>query len=262
MRLRLLLAAVVALGGWAAATSFAAAPLRLPAPLSARTVRLPILMYHRIDLLTGSLPGITRRLTVDPHDFAAQMAWLKGHGYHAVTELQAFDALEHGARLPAKPILITFDDGYRDVLGKASPILERLHMPATAFVITDRISGGDPSFLTWGNLRALEQRGIEIGSHTVTHTELPLLSDSEALAELRDSRAALERHLGHLVQWFAYPAGREDTRVVHLVEEAGYVLALTTSPGTVQQADHPFELHRYEVLDSTGVGGLASLLGH
>src|SRR5207302_1234111 len=82
----------VALGGWAAATSFAAAPLRLPAPLSARTVRLPILMYHRIDLLTGSLPPITRRLTVDPHDFAAQMAWLKGHGYHAVTELQAFDA--------------------------------------------------------------------------------------------------------------------------------------------------------------------------
>src|SRR5207245_1178107 len=184
------------------------------------------------------------------------MEWLKRHGYHAVTELQVFEALEHGARLPAKPVMITFDDGYRDVFGKASQTLERLHMPATAYIITDRISGPDPSFLTWGNLRALERRGIEIGSHTVTHTELTLLPDSQALAELRDSRATLERQLGHPVQWFAYPAGREDARVVGLVQEAGYVLAVTTHPGAVQHADHPLELHRFEVLDSTGVSGL------
>jgi peptidoglycan/xylan/chitin deacetylase (PgdA/CDA1 family) len=244
-----------------AAPAQASAPtLTLPSPLPARSVTLPILMYHRIDTLKSSLPAITRRLTVDPHDFAAQMEWLLAHGWHAVTQVQAFDALERGASLPPKPIMITFDDGYRDVWGKASAVLARLHMPATAYIITDRISGRDPSFLTWGELRLLEERGITIGSHTVTHTELPLLDDAQALAELRDSRTTLEQHLGHPVQWFAYPAGREDARVRRLVGEAGYVLAVTTQPGAAQRADDPFELHRYEVLDSTGVAGLAALL--
>jgi peptidoglycan/xylan/chitin deacetylase (PgdA/CDA1 family) len=217
-------------------------------------------MYHRIDSLKPSLPPITLRLTVAPGDFATQMTWLKTHGYHDVTQLQVFDALEHGTRLPPRAIMITFDDGYRDVFGKASPILRRLRMPATAYVITDRISGSDSSFLTWGNLRALEQRGITIGSHTVTHTELTVLSDAHALDELRQSRATLEKHLGHPVQWFAYPAGAEDARIVRLVREAGYVLAVTTHPGSLQHANDPLELHRFEILDSTHVSGLAALL--
>src|SRR5205085_11695595 len=103
------------------------------------------------------------------------------------------------------PSIIKYDDGYLDFWSKASAVLARLHMPSTAYIITDRISGPDPSFLTWGDLRSLERRGIAIGSHTVTHTELTLEDDRQALAELRDSRAALERHLGHPVQWFAYP---------------------------------------------------------
>lgn len=217
-------------------------------------------MYHRVDALKQSLPGITLRLTVDPSDFAAQMEWLKHHGYHAVTQTEAFNALEHGAPLPAKPIMITFDDGYRDVFGKASAILARLQMPATAYVITGRISGPDPSFLTWGNLRALEHRGIAIGSHTVTHTDLRLLSAAQILVELRRSRAALEHHLGHLVQWFAYPAGAENARVVRLAREAGYVLAVTTVPGNIQSARDPLTLHRDEILDTTRVSGLAELL--
>jgi peptidoglycan/xylan/chitin deacetylase (PgdA/CDA1 family) len=127
-------------------------------------------------------------------------------------------------------------------------------------VITARISGPDPSFLTWGMLRALERRGIAIGSHTVHHLELPQLTNEQALRELRDSRAALEHHLDHPVQWFSYPAGAHDPRTVALVRQAGYVLAVTTDPGELQLARHPLELHRYEVLDTTGTRGLAALL--
>src|SRR5207244_333661 len=89
---RLLGAALVLLLG-AGTGSFAARPdvLHLPVPLPAHQVALPILMYHRIDLPKPSLPAITRRLTVDPHEFEAQMEWLKRHGYHAVTELQVFE---------------------------------------------------------------------------------------------------------------------------------------------------------------------------
>jgi peptidoglycan/xylan/chitin deacetylase (PgdA/CDA1 family) len=218
-------------------------------------------MYHRVAPALPAGPDITRRLTVTSADFAAQMEWLKRHGWHAVTQRQVFDALERGARLPRKPIAITFDDGYRDVLWNASPVLSRLRMPATEYVITDRISGADISFLTWPELRRLEHAGIAIGSHTVTHRDLTTLSSADALAELSDSRRVLERRLGHPVQWLAYPAGAENASVVALARQAGYVLAVTTSPGSVQSAADPLELHRYEVLDTTGVGGLASMLG-
>jgi peptidoglycan/xylan/chitin deacetylase (PgdA/CDA1 family) len=234
--------------------------LHLPNVLPARTVELPILTYHRVDFLRPSLPPITRRLTVDPGDFAVQMHWLKRSGFHTVTQREVFDALELGRPLPRKPVLLTFDDGYRDILGKASPVLARLGLHATAYVITSRISGSDTSFLTWPQLALLERRGIEIGSHTVHHLELPGLSDAAAFHELVASRRALEQHLHHPVQWFSYPAGAFDARSVALVRRAGYVLAVTTRPGSLQEARHPLELHRYEVLDSTGVAGLAAIL--
>ncbi len=235
--------------------------LRLPSPPPDRTIDLPVLMYHRIGPITPSLPGITQRLTVTPSDFEAQMTWLKGHGFHAVTPLQAFEAIEYGQALPNKPVLITFDDGYRDVLWHAAPVLHRLHMPAVEFVITDRISGSDSSFLTWPELIRLEQLGVAIGSHTVTHRDLTTLSSSEAWTELRDSRRTIEQHLGHPVQWFAYPAGAENASVVALALRAGYVLAVTTQPGVVQSAAQPLLLHRDEILDTAGPNGLARLLG-
>jgi peptidoglycan/xylan/chitin deacetylase (PgdA/CDA1 family) len=234
--------------------------LALPTPLPQRTIAVPILMYHRIGTDSTTTPLITRALTVPPAAFRAQMQWLHRHRFHAVTQEQLFAALEHGVGLPRRPVLITFDDGYRDVLWNAAPVLTRLHMHATAYVITGRISGADSSFLTWGELRLLERLGIEIGSHTVHHVELPQLSDAAALKELVQSRRMLERHLGHPVQWFAYPAGAVDAHVLPLVREAGYVLAVTTQPGVEQSAADPFELHRYEILDTTGVAGLAGLL--
>jgi hypothetical protein len=176
------------------------ARLALPSTLPNRTLEVPILMYHRIDVLRPSLPAITRSLTVAPADFAAQMRWLKAHGFHAITQQQLFAALEHGKALPTSPVLITFDDGYRDVLKNAAPVLRRLGMPATAYVITGRISGPDVSFFSWAQLHTLEQDGIEVGSHTVHHVELPGLTDPAALQELIQSRLALERHLHHPVQ--------------------------------------------------------------
>jgi peptidoglycan/xylan/chitin deacetylase (PgdA/CDA1 family) len=156
--------------------------------------------------------------------------------------------------------MITFDDGYRDVLWNAAPVLARLHFPATVYVITGRISGSDSSFLTWPELKRLEQLGLEIGSHTVHHLELPGLSDAAATRELTASRRTLEAHLGRPVQWFAYPAGREVPHDVPLVARSGYVLAVTTRPGALQSRSQPLLLRRYEVLDTTGVAGVAALV--
>ena len=118
---------------------------------------------------------MTLQLTVSPTAFAQQMHWLAHHGYHPITVAELYAALHGGVPLPARPVVITFDDGYRDVLTQAAPVLARLRFPAIAFVITGRISGSDPSFLTWGELTRLEADGVEIGSHTVTHLDLGVL---------------------------------------------------------------------------------------
>ena len=257
-------AAVTPDGSAAAARSTAdaglACPLRLPATLPARVRVVPILMYHRIKVVTASTPAITRQLTVHPAVFARQMSWLKRHGYHAITQRRLFDALMCGRPLPRRPILITFDDGYRDNYVNASPVIARLGMRATAYVITGRISNGDPSFLTWLQLRRLELRGVEIGSHTVSHRSLTSLSTTQAWTELVRSRRVLERRLGHRVPWLAYPIGAYDTRIERLARRAGYLLAVTTVHGTRHSARRPFALPRLRVLNSMGVQGLAAML--
>ena len=162
--------------------------LRLPRPLPRSRVVVPILMYHRINVASPGAPAITRRLTVHPADFACQMRWLRRRGYQTVTQRELFDALMHGRSLGRRPIMITFDDGYRDVFYKATPVLTKLGMQGTAYVISDRVVNGDRTFLSPGLLRALEHRGVEIGSHSVSHSDLTQLSDRELLAELMGSR--------------------------------------------------------------------------
>jgi peptidoglycan/xylan/chitin deacetylase (PgdA/CDA1 family) len=253
------LSVAAAAGTWH--TSPPERPLVLPRQAPRREIVVPILMYHRINVPPPGADSMERRLTVHPADFARQMTWLKRNGYRTVTQQELFEALFRGRRLGPKPIVITFDDGYSDVLHKASPVLTRLGMRATAYVISSRTTNGDRVFLMWRQLRMLERRGIEIGSHTVTHAGLTSLSDRDALRELVHSRRAFERRLHHPVQWLAYPYGAYDTRIERLARRAGYVLAVTTEHGAVQSSSRPLALSRLRVLDSTGVAGLAAMLG-
>jgi peptidoglycan/xylan/chitin deacetylase (PgdA/CDA1 family) len=220
-------------------------------------VDVPILEYHRI----GPEPAgsaLTDSLTVGIADFAAQMEWLRTEGYHAVTPAQLYNALAFGARLPPRPVMLTFDDGYRDVLWNAAPLLHRLDLRATAFVITRRIDGPDSSFLTWPELRRLEALGFDVASHTVDHPFLTTLTPTQLTYELDVSRAVLEHRLGRPVLWLAYPHGAFDPEVVAAARRAGYLMAVTEVPGSLQS--NALELHRYEILDSTGLGGLEALL--
>ena len=234
--------------------------LRFPNPLPSRERVVPILMYHRVDYVTSSTPAATKALTVSPEDFGRQMHWLKRHGYHSITQRSLFSALMCGGQLPRKPLVVTFDDGYRDVYRYASPVIDRLGMRAISYLITERISGDDPSFLKWKQVRLFEKRGVEIGSHTVSHASLTSLSDAAALAELTRSRKKLESKLGHRVPWLAYPYGHYDSRIESLARKAGYRLAVTTDWGTLQSARRPLALKRLRILDTTGVQGLAGML--
>jgi peptidoglycan/xylan/chitin deacetylase (PgdA/CDA1 family) len=228
--------------------------LRLPHFHRRAVLVVPILEYHRVAARAVGLPG----LTVAPADFAAEMEWLHRAGYHALRQAQLYDALRFGAPLPPRPVLITFDDGYRDVLWNAVPVLRRLHMPATVYVITDRPGGQDTSFLDWPELRRLERLGFDVGSHTVHHVDLTAVPPTAAYEELLQSRLALERHLRRRVPWLSYPLGRVDPAVARLARAAGYELAVTEVPGVSQTA--PLLLRRQRVLPTTGVAGVRALV--
>jgi peptidoglycan/xylan/chitin deacetylase (PgdA/CDA1 family) len=213
-------------------------------------------MFHRVageDTVTNA---VSRDLTVTPERFAAELAWLAGHGYHPIRLAALFRALEHGAPLPPKPVVLSFDDGYVDDVTTVAPLLRRRGWPAAFFVITGR--AGARAFLTWPQIRALDRAGMDVGSHTVDHVELPGLTAAGRRQELVASRQALERHLGHPVYWFAYPAGAWDATSAADARSAGYLLAFTTDPGSDQSSATPLSEPRVRIHGADSVEGFAT----
>ena len=172
------------------------------------SVRVPILMYHRVAPASTATNAVSRDLTVEPEVFTGQMAWLAENGFHPITQRALFESLERGAALPTKPVVLTFDDGYVDAVTTVLPILKSHHFPATFYVITGRNS--QPAFLSWAQMKRLDAAGMDVGSHTVGHVELPGQSADGKRFQLERSKRDLEKHLGHPVYWFCYPAGRFD----------------------------------------------------
>jgi peptidoglycan/xylan/chitin deacetylase (PgdA/CDA1 family) len=220
-------------------------PLSAPSAPARASVRVPVLMFHRVASPATATDAVARDLTVPPATFAAELAWLHRHGYHPIHLAALFQALERGAPLPRRPVVLTFDDGYVDAVTTILPLLHRYGWPATFFVITGR--AGERAFLTWPQIVRLDRAGMDVGSHTVDHVELPGLSASEREREIVDSRRALRRHLGHSEYWFAYPAGRYDGSSEAALSAAGYLLAFTTDPGSTISAATPMAEPRVRI---------------
>lgn len=232
--------------------------LAFPTAAAPVALKVPILMYHHVGDPPAGADELRRGLTVSGGDFTAQMDYLRQAGYQPVSMRQLFEALYYGAPLPAKPVLLTLDDGYLDNYTVAAPILEQYGFTATFYIISGMV--GQPEYMSWEQVLDLERRGMEIGSHTVSHPDLSTLAATDLAAEVGNSAATLEGYLGHPVYWFCYPAGRFNGGVIEALEAAGYLLATTTAPGETQSSDAPFELPRYRVQPNTGVGGLAELV--
>lgn len=236
-------------------TATAPVELSIPARPSRASITVPVLMYHRVAPASTATNAVSRDLTVTPEAFAAQMTWLARNGYHPVDEETLFRALLDGAPLPGKPVVLTFDDGYVDAVDAVLPVLAERDWPATFFVISDRI--GEAAFLTWPQLRRLDAAGMDIGSHTLDHTELPSAGAAERARQLSESRSALEKGLGHPVYWFCYPAGRYDDASARAVRDAGYLLAYTTQPGSVLEPAARATLPRVRISGGTSIAGFA-----
>ena len=228
-----------------AARARAFRPLHMPASAAPRTVRVPILTYHRVHAFATEYTKSIPDETVEPGTFAAEMAALRRAGFHSVSQRRLFRALFYGAPLPSKPVLISVDDGYVDGVTNILPVLRREHMVATFYVITGRTH--EQGFLNPRQIRRLDRAGMDVGAHTRTHVPLATLPTAEAWAQIDGSRRDLQRILGHPVYWFAYPYGSFSPAVEAQVRRAGYLLAVTTNGGDVASSTAPFTLPRYHI---------------
>lgn len=206
---------------------------------SAKAEKVMILNYHKIDNMNISL-------SVLPDDFAAQMDYLKRNDYHTITPDELYASLAGEADLPENPVLITFDDGYKDNYQNAYPILKKYGFKATVFVVTS-FMGTQKNYLTWEQAQEMEANGISIESHTVSHKSMTELSDDELRAELVNSKKAIEDHLGKQVDYIAYPTGTYNLHIAQLVKDAGYKAAFTIKYGNVDKASNLYALERVPI---------------
>lgn len=209
---------------------------------------VPILEYHVLGAAPADAPY--PELYVTRPDFHRQMDWLEAHGYQAVTLEAVEDAWYDGGTLPAKPIVLSFDDGYRPQFTYALPELRKHGWPG---VLNLKAEGSD---LYTSNVRAMIDAGWELAAHTIHHLDLTTLDAAGLKEEVAGSRQILRREYGVPVANFCYPAGRFDDTVISAVKAAGYTGATTEIPGRAER-QKPYELSRFEILGSTGVSGLA-----
>jgi peptidoglycan/xylan/chitin deacetylase (PgdA/CDA1 family) len=215
------------------------------------TTTIPILMYHYVRTVTNRKDILGLRLSVTSALFAEQMQYLADHGYTTLTMTEVYAILTGEEPRPARPVALTFDDGYRDFYTGAWPILKAHNFKATSYIITSFVGGS--AYMTWDQIRELDATGmVDFGAHTEHHLDLRYLSSTRLWNEVDGSKLALQQELGHSVTDFCYPSGEYNARVIAAVQRAGFDTATTTHYGYRQNLNWEFALPRVRVTGPNG----------
>lgn len=216
-------------------------------------ITVPILLYHHIGT---SLQGDTVYY-VPSGAFERQMDLLYQWGYRTISVELLARAINQGAELPSKPILLTFDDGSETVYTTALPIMQKYGFRGTAYIVYNYM--WVPGFMNVDEVRALAAAGWEIGSHSLSHTDLtkhPARHEDEIVR----SRQKLESQLGVPVLSFAYPFGAYNKDSLAYVHSAGYVAAMGLAQKSLQSDKNLFYLYRQPVKGTDDLAAFAALL--
>ena len=213
---------------------------------STTSVRVPIFIYHSVHPDFEGETKNQKSFSVTPLILEAQFRYLYDHGYTVVSldDLERFVAL--GTTLVPKPVVLTFDDGWKSEYTYAFPLLKKYGFTATFFVFTNPI-GKDSRFMTWEDVQELDAAGMTIGNHTLSHPYLTKLSLEEERKEVVQSKKVLEEKLGKSVTHFASPFGQSSDQLVALLKEAGFTTGRTTFWGAMHSKDDLLHLSGYLV---------------
>ena len=221
-----------------AAIIFVAINFLLPEPEG-----FPILEYHQVT--EEKLDPVFEVYNVPPVEFSAQLDFLQAEGYTTIT-LQDFMRAVHGkATLPEKPIVLTFDDGYADNYTTMLPILEAHKMTAVVYVITNEV--GKKNYMSLDQLKDMQRRGVEIGSHTSDHLALTSLDAETQLRQIRDSKRFLEWSGLATIYSLSYPNGAFNDEITEILRREQYLTAVTGDAGLNTLETNPYKLYRVNV---------------
>ncbi len=212
---------------------------------------IPILTYHKF--CSGESSDA---YTINIDLFRQQMDYLKDNDYRVISISQLLEGMENNF-FPEKPVLITIDDGFKSVYTLAFPILKEYGFPATLFLYTDYIANGDNQ-LSWSEIREMIDMGMEIGSHSLSHSNLLNMKQNESYLdyltrikkEIFLSKTILERNTGSIVNSFAYPYGVYSQEIIMLAKQAGYKALLNVNNMNNSMPIDAYSLNR-QVISAT-----------
>ncbi|NLE77232.1 MAG: polysaccharide deacetylase family protein [Chloroflexi bacterium] len=220
----------------------------LPTPDGqARVSQVPILMYHYISAAPSGAGAVRRDLSVSPEKFEAQLQYLREAGYRTITFSDLVYHLTLGWPLPDRPVILSFDDGYRDNFDFAYPLLQKYGFGGTFYLVTAPIDQGNPDYLSWGQVVRMHEGGMEFGAHSYTHPDLADKPVEYVVWQVLGSKEAIEVRTGEPVRTFAYPSGSYDQTVIDVLRSAHFWSAVTTQHGREQQTDQLLEIHRIRI---------------
>lgn len=199
---------------------------------------IPVLAYHKI-----GMDGDT--YSVEPEEFERQLQYLSDQGYNTVSLLDIAKARKGKLTLPDKPLVLTFDDGYKDNLTTALPLLQRYGMTATVFMVANEID--KKGYLSLEDLRELERCQIELGSHTANHLPLTSLSPAARQDEVYLSKLLMEWKGLKTIFFLSYPNGKYDEACPELLRRNEYLGAVTGHCGLNTMETDPYLLRRINI---------------
>jgi peptidoglycan/xylan/chitin deacetylase (PgdA/CDA1 family) len=217
-------------------------------------------MYHYISTPPANANAIRLDLSTTPRQFESHLAYLRHAGYETISMKQLAYAVSQQMTLPEKPIILTFDDGYRDNYEHAFPLLRRYGYTGTFFLVTQPIDQNNVNYLTWDMVIEMHQAGMEFGSHSYRHIDLRGRDTDFLVYEILGSKEAIEQRIGEPVRFFSYPAGHYDDLTIRVLRSANFWAAVTTQWGIDQSFNDRFELLRIRMRGNDSTRDLAAKL--
>jgi peptidoglycan/xylan/chitin deacetylase (PgdA/CDA1 family) len=216
---------------------------------------VPVFTFHMVD---RRLPAdrIGNALTITPDQFAAQLRTLAALHVRTMNARDLVASIQHG-HIPSRTVVLTFDDGYKDSVTEALPLLRRYHATATFYIISSTI--GKPRHLTWADVRTLRRAGMEIGAHGSEHVDLTELNAGGQYAQVDGCRRALRRWADVDPETYAYPSGQYNAVTLAVMRRAHMPAAFTMEYGFVRSLRDPYRLPRIRVLRGYAVSMLRDI---
>ncbi len=226
-----------------------ATPTVTPEPLIGYCLRVPVIMYHHVQPMDEAKQKNQGGLSVDPGMFDHQMAYLTSAGYTTLFANELVHALKNKAALPAKSILVTFDDGYRDNHMYAFPIIKKYGIKANLMLTTGLMEGAD--YLTWDQVSDIKNSGLfYFTDHTWSHANVAAGTEEKIRYEIETAKKQIQDKTGQVVDIFTYPYGASGPLAIKILQETGFTGAFTTIPGVYQCDSFIFRLRRLRIGNS------------